>query len=179
MSESEISEKEKTPEKWQDKVDITYEDYFRTPYYIPNKGAVELVRELEGFMGKEKAHETVEKVFERMATDLAKKQAEEKPINNFEEYKNAFKESMKQPFHSHAINSTIVEETSKKLSANMTECLFAKTFKEMNATDLGYIMCCKLDFATTKISNPKLKLTRTKTLMQGDECCNFTYTWEE
>jgi len=179
MSELEISEKEKTPKKWQDKVDITYEDYFRAPFYIPHKGAVELARELEGFMGKEKALETVEKVFERLAIDQAKKQVEEKPINSFEEYKNASKESMKQPLISHATNLIIVEETSKKLSTNITECLFAKTFKEMNATDLGYIICCKPDFATTKIYNPKLNMTRTKTLMQGDECCNPTVTWEE
>ena len=179
MSELDISEKEKPPEKWQDKVDITYEDYFRAPYYIPHKGVVELARELEGFMGKEKAHETVEKVFERLAIDQTKKQAEEKPINNFEEYKNAYKESLNQPLASHAVNLTIVEETSKKLSVNITECLFAKTFKEMNAMDLGYLMFCKPDFATTKISHPKLKLTRTKTLMQGDECCNPTVTWEE
>ena len=179
MSELEISEKEKTPKKWQDKVDITYEDYFRAPFYIPHKGVVELARELEGFMGKEKAHETVEKVFERIATDRVKKQADEKPINNFEEFKNAFKENMNQSLTSHATNLTFVEETSKKLSANITECLYAKTFKEMNAMDLGYLICCKTDFATTKILNPKLKLTRTKTLMLGDECCNTTYTWEE
>ncbi|MFX0000805.1 MAG: L-2-amino-thiazoline-4-carboxylic acid hydrolase [Candidatus Hodarchaeota archaeon] len=125
-------------------------------------------------MGKEKAHETVEKVYERIATDGAKKKVEEKPINNFEEYKTTFKEIIKMPINSHATNVSIVEETSKKLSATITECLFAKTFKEMNATDLGYIMCCKPDFAMAKISNPKLELTRTKTLMRGDECCNPT-----
>ena len=179
MSELEISEKENTLEKWQDKVDITYEDYFHAPFYLPNKGVVELARELEGFMGKEKALETVGKVFERISIDQAKKQVEEKPINNFEEYKNAFKESMRKPLTSHATDLTIVEETSTKLSAKITKCLYAKTFKEMNAMDLGYMICCKPDFATTKIINPKLNLTRTKTLMEGDECCNTTYTWEE
>jgi hypothetical protein len=179
MSELEISEKEKTPEKWQDKVDITYEDYFRAPFLIPHPGAVELARELEALMGKEKAHETVGKVFERLAIDQVKKRVKEEPINSFEEFKNATKKSMKQPFFSHALNFTIVEETSKKLSSNITECLFAKIFKEMNATDLGYIMLCKPDLATTKIYNPKLNLTRTKTLMQGDECCNPIVTWEE
>jgi len=67
MSELEISEKENTLKKWQDKVDITYEDYFQAPYYIPHKGVVELARELEGFMGKEKALEAVGKAFERLA----------------------------------------------------------------------------------------------------------------
>ncbi|MFX0000804.1 MAG: hypothetical protein ACFE9Q_11880 [Candidatus Hodarchaeota archaeon] len=44
MSELKINEKEKIPKKWQDKVDITYEDYFRAPFYIPHNGAVELAR---------------------------------------------------------------------------------------------------------------------------------------
>jgi hypothetical protein len=55
----------------------------------------------------------------------------------------------------------------------------AKTFKELNATDIGYVLNCRPDFAMAKAQHPKLRLKRTQTLMQGDDCCNHTWYWKE
>jgi len=52
-------------------------------------------------------------------------------------------------------------------------------FKEMKATDLGYVLNCQPDFAYAKACHPNVKLKRTKTLMQGDNYCDHTFYWEE
>ena len=40
------------------------------------------------------------------------------------------------------------------------------------------IICCS-DYAYCRGFNPKIKLTRTKTLMQGDDCCDFRWELED
>ena len=89
------------------------------------------------------------------------------------------KEKDKSPFWTHVLTATYPEETPVKLSSHTTECLWAKTFKEMNATELGYILICRPDFAKARACHPKIRLKRTKTLMQGDSYCNHTWYWKE
>ena len=67
----------------------------------------------------------------------------------------------------------------RAIEFNVTECLWAKTFKELNAADIGYILCCRPDFAIARAYHPNIRLKRTKTLMQGDSYCNHTYYWKE
>ena len=167
--------KKNTPHKFQEKMERTYEKYFRDHY----AGIVHLARELEQVLGREKALEIIGKERERYAVELTMKQMTDRgPIKNFEDFK-AFVKEEQSPFGSHVLTITFREETPKKIAFHVTECLWAKTLKEMNATDLGYIMFCHPDFATAQAYHPKIKLKRTKTLMQGDSYYDHTYYWEE
>jgi hypothetical protein len=60
----------------------------------------------------------------------------------------------------------------------VTECLWAKTFREADAADIGYRCICRADYVTAKAFNPKLELVRDKTLMQGHACCNHRYVMQ-
>ena len=73
----------------------------------------------------------------------------------------------------------IVEDTDKAFEMRITECLAEIVFKEADALDLGYACVCHADFGLPVGLNPKLKLIRTKTLMQGHDCCNHRYEWED
>ena len=164
----------KTPHKFQEKMELTYEQYFRDVY----GELVNLAREFEQVLGREKAFEIIGKARERYVVESVRKElAEREPIKNFEDFKVFIKADS--PFWSHVLTFTYPEETPKKLVSHITECLWAKTFKEMNATELGYIMFCHPDFVMVQACHPKIKLKRTKTLMQGDSYCDFTYYWEE
>jgi len=77
-----------------------------------------------------------------------------------------------------AYTDEIVEDTDQAFAANTTECLYAKTFREADAADIGYAAMCHGDYAFTHAFNPKMKYTRTKTLMQGDDCCNHRQVLE-
>jgi hypothetical protein len=60
----------------------------------------------------------------------------------------------------------------------MTECLWAKTFLDANAADIGFACVCFPDYAVAQAFNPKMKMIRDKTLMQGHDCCNHRYVIE-
>ena len=55
----------------------------------------------------------------------------------------------------------------------------ADVYSEWGAEDIGYLVECKGDFAACAAQHPNLRLERTKTLMEGDDCCDFKYIWEE
>jgi hypothetical protein len=66
----------------------------------------------------------------------------------------------------------------RKVEIKITECLWAKTFRAANAADIGYATICYSDFAGAVAFNPKMRLVRTKTLMQGHDCCNHRWVLE-
>jgi hypothetical protein len=80
--------------------------------------------------------------------------------------------------YAYSLTFTIIEDTDKAIEQKITECLYAKTFRDADAADIGYAYCCYADFPAAQAYNPKLRLIRTKTLMQGHDCCNHRYVWE-
>ncbi len=73
----------------------------------------------------------------------------------------------------------IIENREDFVSFRFTECLNAKVFRELNAADIGYATLCHGDEAWARAYNPKIKLIRTKTLMEGDDCCDHCYIMEK
>lgn len=72
----------------------------------------------------------------------------------------------------------IIEDTDRVFALNFTGCLVADIFREAEVADIGYAALCHADFALPEGFNPKIKLTRDKTLMQGHDCCNHRYICE-
>lgn len=70
---------------------------------------------------------------------------------------------------------TIIEDSDKTFEIKVTECLWAKTFLEAKAGDIGFAGVCFADYATATAFNPKIQMIRDKTLMQGHNCCNHRY----
>ena len=71
-----------------------------------------------------------------------------------------------------------MEDTKTAFEVKVTECIWAKTFHDLKAPDIGYAMVCHADFAIATAFNPKMKLIRSKTLMQGHDCCNHRWVME-
>lgn len=74
-----------------------------------------------------------------------------------------------------AVTIEIVEFTEDVCEYRVTECLWAKTFRDASASDLGEACICHGDFAAIEAFNPDFEMVRDKTLMSGDECCNHRY----
>jgi hypothetical protein len=77
-----------------------------------------------------------------------------------------------------ALSCEILNKTAASFEMKITECLWAKTFRNADAAEIGYAGICFGDYATTRAFNPKLKFTRDKVLMKGDDCCHATYEME-
>ena len=78
-----------------------------------------------------------------------------------------------------ALDVEETERTEKAYSFNVTRCGYADMYKKMGFSDLGDIFSCTRDFEFSTGFNPKIKLTRTQTIMNGDAYCNFRYTLED
>ena len=71
----------------------------------------------------------------------------------------------------------IVENMDTAYELKVTECIWASTFLAAKAGDIGYASVCIGDYTWAEGFNPKIKLVRDKTLMQGHDICNHRYIW--
>ena len=81
-------------------------------------------------------------------------------------------------FWSLAYTTQTVENTPKSYEMKVNECLWAQTFREANAGDIGFASICYADEAIAAAFDQRIKLIRTKALMKGDDCCHFRWVWE-
>lgn len=81
-------------------------------------------------------------------------------------------------FWRHVLTVDIVEDTDSTFEIKVSECLWAKTFRENDAADIGYATICHPDFAMCRAFNPKIRMERTTTLMEGHDCCNHRWILE-
>jgi len=139
-------------------------------YYIP------ILQGLRGQVGDGDFIEMLKKASEESGRSSAEGFARSLPTNDFEAFKSWAREADR--FSQHALTFEIVEDSDTALEVKITECLWAKTFREMEASDIGYAGICHGDFAYAEGYNPKLRMERTRTLMQGDDHCDHRWLWE-
>ncbi len=71
-----------------------------------------------------------------------------------------------------------IQSEENVLEVKCTECIWAKTFREADAAEIGYAGICYTDYSAIKAYNPNMKLIREKTLMQGHDCCDLKIVME-
>ena len=72
----------------------------------------------------------------------------------------------------------VLEAGPTKISMNVTKCRYAEMYKEHGMEEFGYLLSCGRDFALIEGFNPEIKLTRTQTIMEGADYCDFRFTTE-
>ncbi len=82
-------------------------------------------------------------------------------------------------FSKEAHDYEVVRKDRKVLEVIVKKCVHAEVFKKFNATDIGLKLICQGDHAVVEGFNPKIKFTRPKILMAGDDCCHFKFELEE
>lgn len=70
---------------------------------------------------------------------------------------------------------SVEEDTPERLKMRVTRCIWADELRKLDAADLGYAFYCCWDYGFCQGLNPEMTFTRTRTLMQGDDCCDHTY----
>src|SRR5690606_11405544 len=72
----------------------------------------------------------------------------------------------------------VKERTADTFAFNVVRCRYAETYKKMGLGEIGALLSCNRDGAFCEGYDPRLKLERTQTIMQGASHCNFKYTYE-
>ncbi len=78
-----------------------------------------------------------------------------------------------------ALEIDILEKNDNKLDFNVTRCKYAEMYSLLGITDLGEVLSCNRDAALIEGFNSNASLTREKTIMKGDKCCTFRYSFHE
>jgi hypothetical protein len=69
----------------------------------------------------------------------------------------------------------ILEKTSTTYFFNVLRCPYYEKYKELGLEEFGVELSCCRDEPFARGLNPKLKLVRTKTIMEGEDLCDFRY----
>lgn len=153
---------------------MTYEQLFKFAYprYIA------IMQNLANDIGKDKFIEMLKKASSEGLEQYEKELLQSLPKRDIA---TLIAMTEKNPLYKNVLTFEIVEQTDKAFEVKISECLWAKTFreaKESAAAAIGYATICHPDYAFARIYNPNIKLIRTKTLMQGHNCCNHRWVLE-
>jgi hypothetical protein len=78
-----------------------------------------------------------------------------------------------------ALEIEVKEQTDETFAFNVTRCRYAETYKAMGLGEIGHLLSCNRDGAFCEGYDPKLKLERTQTIMQGAGYCDFRYRYDK
>jgi len=72
----------------------------------------------------------------------------------------------------------VKDQSDTTFTFNVVRCRYAETYKAMGLGEIGHLLSCNRDGAFCEGYDPKLKLERTQTIMQGASHCDFKYTYK-
>ena len=147
--------------------------YVEVPDFAYRGWVIPLAQELEREIGEE----VFLGLLKTASTRAGKKQgaalAAQLRANDFQ----AFAENFKKQEGVFANTQTfeVVQESERSLQVRFTGCFCADVFRESGAAEIGYAMMCHPDAAVVEGFNPNLRMTRTRTLMEGHDCCDHRW----
>ena len=74
-----------------------------------------------------------------------------------------------------AIELKVIEDSGDAFAFNVTRCRYAEFYREMGVPELGVLLSCARDFALTRGISDRVDLTRTRTIMEGRDHCDFRF----
>lgn len=139
-------------------------------FFIP------ILRGLMDELGPEQLLPVLEKVAMAVAVDGGRQMAQCVQPNDLA----AFTSWVREPhcFWHHVMSYEVIEDSENAVEVRVTECLVARTFHAAGAGDLGSTTVCHPDHGLCRGFNPAIRLERTRTLMQGHDCCDPRWVQE-
>ncbi|MBL8590382.1 MAG: L-2-amino-thiazoline-4-carboxylic acid hydrolase [Methylobacteriaceae bacterium] len=74
-----------------------------------------------------------------------------------------------------ALRFDVLRQTDEVYDFNVTRCRYAEMYRQMGLGEIGHLLSCQRDGSFCEGYDPRLKLTRTQTIMQGASHCDFRY----
>lgn len=77
-----------------------------------------------------------------------------------------------------ALTVEVIHRDDTRFDFNVTRCRYAEMYKAMGLAEIGPLLSCNRDGAFCEGYDPKLRMTRTQTIMGGASHCDFRYTYD-
>lgn len=143
---------------------------------IQAKVLVPLVRTLQAELGEERANAIVRKALGELFRKYGEKWWRAQGAADLGE-------KMASAFRMYASGDAMRYEVRKQTPAafevDVTECRYARFYKEIGAPELGFLLTCSSDFPMAEGFGAGVELTRTQTIMQGASHCDFRYALKQ
>jgi hypothetical protein len=139
--------------------------------------AKEVYDEMAAELGEERAKEILARAVIRMAKAAGAEWAKKAPGGKTDLA--TFEGTLPAWTKDDALSIEVVKRTPSEFHFNVTRCRYAETYKAMGIGHLGAILSCNRDGTFCEGYDPRLKLTRTRTIMGGASHCDFRYRLEE
>jgi hypothetical protein len=120
---------------------------------------------------REKVWEILNKVIQEIAHQQGAQLANSVEANDLKHFA-AVQETWKKD---NAIQTEVLELRRKKFCFNVFRCRYAEMYYHLGIPELGKMLSCDRDFALIKGFNPHIRLTRTQTIMEGADICDFRF----
>ncbi len=131
---------------------------------------------IEAFMdefGRERTLSVAEKVIKSLARRMGERLKVMAGGDSLEHFEKADAVFAQGPDH-----EEILEATPWKFSKNIFRCKYAEMYRKHGLQDVGYLLSCGRDFALIEGFNPRIRLTRTQTVMEGAPFCDMRFSME-
>jgi predicted ArsR family transcriptional regulator len=133
-----------------------------------------LIKEFITELGHDKTLSAVNRVIRSLARESGVRLAKQMGGNSLAD----FAKGLSAWAADDAYEMELLELSDSKYFFNIKRCRYADMYKELGMAELGVVLSCSRDFELVKGFNPRMKLIRTKTIMEGHNCCDFRITLE-
>ncbi len=131
-----------------------------------------IYEEMRAALGEERAREILRKAIRRAAIASGAELAKRAPAGADLE---GFKSILELWTRDDALTIDVVADAPGVFDFNVRRCRYAETYRAMGLGEIGDILSCNRDGAFCEGYDPRIKLTRTQTIMGGASFCDFRY----
>ena len=128
--------------------------------------------EMREALGEEKARDILRRAIRRAAIDAGKDFASRA---DGEADLESFKAILPLWSKDDALAIEVIDDKPGVFDFNVRRCRYAETYRAMGLGEIGDILSCNRDGAFCEGYDPRIKLTRTQTIMKGASHCDFRY----
>ena len=131
-----------------------------------------IYNEMREALGEEKARDILRRAIRRAAIDAGTEMASRA---DGEANLESFKAILPLWTKDDALTIEVIDDKPGVLEFNVRRCRYAETYRAMGLGEIGDILSCNRDGAFCEGYDPRIKLTRTQTIMGGASHCDFRY----
>jgi hypothetical protein len=137
-----------------------------------NRAFIRFIKTLQGELGEDELVRLLNINSAEYGRSIGKMRAERASDTSLR----TFVAQFRPPRYSSILTHEVVEDTEKAFGLRVTECCIAETFQAAGLGGaIGHAAVCNMDYYWPTAFNPKLKMERDRTLMQGHDHCNHRY----
>ena len=131
---------------------------------------------LKASHGKEAAMRAIGDAVRRSAIEQARRFADQAPQGTSLEH---FVDMSRHWQAEDALRIEVRRKTDTEFDFDVVRCRYAEMYREMGLGEIGHLLSCQRDGSFCEGYDPKLKMRRAQTIMQGASHCDFRYTYED